>query len=138
MKAELAQWWRARRVDVQMQVSRIPWDPLYTICTWILFPLDMFWSWRSVRQFPPGTYIEDCAYHPCIILTNDWGDLDCWDIVRGNWTSCSLFHCGIKKLTYDEVKEHIDLHRTGGEKALAMKYGEWTEKDYEEFEKNWR
>lgn len=105
-------------------------------------PIKTYRDWKDTRDdlraFGPGTLIENCNYHPCIVLRIDeFGDIDAWDLIGQHETSCSLWHCGIVKLTPDEVQECLRLHRDGGNKALAMNRG-WSPENYDQFEKTWR
>lgn len=65
---------------------------------------------KSTESFAPGDLYEDCAYHPCLcvgVVDNDdeegiWGI----SLIDGSYPrKCSLYHCGVRKLTIDEAWE---------------------------------
>lgn len=53
-----------------------------------------------------GSFYEDCAYHPCLCISCD-EELDevlGISLIDGSTPrSCSLSHCGIKKISLEEV-----------------------------------
>jgi hypothetical protein len=51
-----------------------------------------------------GDFYEDCAYHPCLCTYSNGDDIEGISLVDGSIPrSCSLKHCGIKKLTTEEA-----------------------------------
>ncbi len=53
-----------------------------------------------------GDIFEDCAFHPVLSLGVDYEGDDIWGIslIDGSHPrSCSLVHCGVRKLTLEEV-----------------------------------
>lgn len=53
-----------------------------------------------------GDIFEDCAFHPVLCLGVDYEDDDIWGIslIDGSHPrSCSLVHCGVRKLTLGEA-----------------------------------
>jgi len=61
-------------------------------------------------SFAPGDIYEDCAQHPCLcvgVVDNDYEE-GIWGIslIDGSYPrSCSLYHCGVRKITVDEAWE---------------------------------
>ena len=53
----------------------------------------------------PGDFYEDCRYHPmlCIAVDEDEDDLDGISLIDGFIGSCSLTHCGVQSLTFEEA-----------------------------------
>jgi hypothetical protein len=55
----------------------------------------------------PGDLFEDCRYHPCLCI--EAGSADDPDgvcgisLVDGSPCGCSIRHCGLRKLTVEEV-----------------------------------
>ena len=104
----------------------------------LVYPIWHIKNFFFCRKFPVGSYVEDCRFHPCIVTKNDGlGDIEVISLCNSTFNSCSLYHCGIVRLTEEQVREYIKAYKEGGNKALAMKNG-WSEKDYDEFEKEWR
>jgi hypothetical protein len=63
---------------------------------------------RAARVLPlqPGDIYEDCAFHPVLCLEANYKTDELWGIslVDGSYPrSCSLVHCGVKKLTPKEA-----------------------------------
>ena len=53
-------------------------------------------------KLKPGDIYEDCAYHPVLCLGVDYTKDEIWGVslVDGTYPrSCSLIHCGVRKLT---------------------------------------
>lgn len=68
-----------------------------------------------------GDIFEDCAYHPVLCLGVDYQDDDIWGIslIDGSYPrSCSLLHCGVRKLSLDEAWE-IKMHGPSDEEDKA-------------------
>jgi hypothetical protein len=62
----------------------------------------------SPSDFQPGDYYEDCAFHPCLCIRVDRDIEDDGllgvSLVDGSYPrSCSLRHCGVRKLTFAEA-----------------------------------
>jgi hypothetical protein len=53
----------------------------------------------------PGDYFEDCRYHPavCVRIDYDEDDIVGLSLVDGSPSGCSLSHCGVRKLSFDEA-----------------------------------
>lgn len=121
----LKRFWRDIRFFLSYDL-RVPY--------WLLQPWNTWQERRIIKEFPPGTLIEDCSYHPCIVLENDGkGDLTTFDLVLGHGGGgCSIFHCGVIKLSLDEVHHMLDLYKEGGDRAL-LKYRGYSPEDIERF-----
>ncbi len=101
-------------------------------------PIASIRRYIRIKSFPVGTLVEDCRYHPCIVTENtEDGDIEVLSFASLKLSFCSLFHCGVTKLTPKELNERIDIYHKDGEKGLVINSG-WTEKDWEAFEKEWR
>lgn len=60
--------------------------------------------------FAPGELYEDCSYHPCLCVGVDYeeGEDGIWGIslIDGSYPRCcSIFHCGVRKLSVEEAWE---------------------------------
>jgi hypothetical protein len=57
----------------------------------------------------PGDLFEDCRYHPCLCIEgNSKEDPDGVygiSLVDGTPSGCSIYHCGLRKLSVEEVVE---------------------------------
>ena len=55
--------------------------------------------------FRPGDYYEDCSFHPCLCIAVDGlGGISGISLIDGSSPrSCDIAHCGVRKLTLDEV-----------------------------------
>lgn len=105
--------------------------------SWLVYPISNFRDWKHIREFPPGTVIENCSYHPCIIIENDGGDITALSLITNSETCCSLFHCGVVKLTAHEVQARIKAYKDNGERGLMALVG-WPEEEIENFMREWR
>jgi hypothetical protein len=59
-------------------------------------------------EIKPGDIYEDCAYHPVLCVEVDYKNDEIWGIslIDGSQPrSCSVLHCGVRKLTVDEAWE---------------------------------
>lgn len=52
-----------------------------------------------------GDFFEGCSFHPllCFAVDYEMDSLDGISIVDGSVQSCSIFHCGVRKLTPREA-----------------------------------
>jgi hypothetical protein len=75
---------------------------------------------RRAQDFPPGTLYEDCKFHPMMCLHVDvdefinvngdpWCSEDIYGVslIDGKISSCSLHHCGVRKLTNEQAAKMI-------------------------------
>lgn len=54
----------------------------------------------------PGDIYEDCAFHPvlCVKVDEEEDEISGISLIDGSWPrSCSLGHCGVRKLTVEEA-----------------------------------
>lgn len=59
-----------------------------------------------MTSISPGDYYEDCSYHPCLCISvdEDGDGISGISLVDGSYPrSCSIEHCGIRKLSLEEV-----------------------------------
>ena len=86
---------------------------------WVARPITTYRRYRKVKLHSPGTLIETCSYHPAIIVSIDSdGHIWHYDLIKGEFGSCSLFHCGIIKIDMKKAIAMRDTYKTGGWKAL--------------------
>jgi hypothetical protein len=61
---------------------------------------------RSAADLQPGDIYEDCAYHPCLCVRIEEDDVEGISLVDGTVPrSCSIAHCGVRRLTPQEAWE---------------------------------
>ena len=58
-----------------------------------------------MEDFAPGDYYEDCSFHPCLCVAVDGqGGISGISLIDGSAPrSCDINHCGVRKLTLDDV-----------------------------------
>jgi hypothetical protein len=58
-------------------------------------------------ELVPGDLFEDCRYHPCLCIeggsADDPSGVYGISLVDGSPCGCSISHCGLRKLTVEEV-----------------------------------
>ena len=87
-------------------------------------------------------YFVNCNYHPVRLTKYSWGK---WDhdvggvaLTNGGLCSCCLYNCVPEPITESQAIEMVAVWKKGGNRALAVRYGGYTEEAYTEFEKAWR
>jgi hypothetical protein len=64
-------------------------------------------SRRKVKlEISPGDIYEDCAYHPvlCVSIDEEGDEISGISLIDGSTPrSCSLGHCGVRKLTVEQA-----------------------------------
>lgn len=52
-----------------------------------------------------GDYFESCSFHPCLCVEVDetGRNIEGVSLVDGHMQSCSVVHCGIRKLSLEEA-----------------------------------
>jgi hypothetical protein len=61
---------------------------------------------RSAADLRPGDIYEDCAYHPCLCVRIEDDDVEGISLVDGSFPrSCSIQHCGVRRLSPAEAWE---------------------------------
>jgi len=100
---------------------------------------------RIMKKLKVGSYFIDCSYEPCIVTAKGFSYQDLYgawvdgkSLVSDSETSCSIMHCGPEPIDKDKADEMIAEYKKGGSRALVIKYGGWSEEDYDAFEKKWR
>jgi len=74
---------------------------------------------RERLDLSVGEVYEDCAYHPvlCVSVSYEEDDIQGVSLVDGSYPrSCSLRHCGVRKLTIEEAWE---IRRNGPSDPVA-------------------
>ena len=58
----------------------------------------------SNLKFKPGDFYEDCAFHPCLCTHVSGHDIEGISLIDGSVPrSCDIVHCGVRKLTLEDV-----------------------------------
>jgi len=61
---------------------------------------------RSAAELHPGDIYEDCAYHPCLCVRVEDDNVEGISLIDGSFPrSCSIAHCGVRRLTAEEAWE---------------------------------
>ena len=77
---------------------------------------------QTESDLRPGDYYEDCACHPCLCIRVLDDEVAGISLVDGSMDRCcSVRHCGVRRLTYEEAVEWklygprgVDLPPEGG------------------------
>lgn len=90
------------------------------------------------KIFPPGIIVQDCSYHPCMVVRIRGDTLELMSLVVPEKEThfCSGYLCGVYPMHHQEVKDHILIYQKEGNKGLAILNG-WTEEDFDDFEREW-
>jgi len=76
-------------------------------------------SQAVLPEIQPGTFYEDCRYYPILCLVRDDldGSLTGLCLIDGYVGDCSLFHCGVVPLSFEEaIQRYAAFH---GEKEAS-------------------
>jgi len=58
----------------------------------------------SEDQIKVGDYFEDCAYHPCVVVSIEMGCVNGISLVDGSYPrNCGILQCDLRILTLEEV-----------------------------------
>jgi hypothetical protein len=59
----------------------------------------------SVGKIQAGDYFESCSFHPCVCIEVDetGRNIEGISLIDGHMQNCSVIHCGIRKLSFDEA-----------------------------------
>ena len=61
---------------------------------------------KSEEELEVGDFFEDCAYHPCLVVTKGNGTVQGISLVDGSFPrDCGGSQCGVRKLTPREAIE---------------------------------
>lgn len=92
-----------------------------------------------IRIFNIGDIYEDCSYHPvrCTEINYEGDDISGVSLLDGSGPrSCSLTHCGIRKLTRQEAAKIVKIYRKGGNRALMRNAG-WSNRAIDDHYLRW-
>lgn len=79
----------------------------------VKIPIMEWYNERLLRkEFPPGSYIEDCRYHPCVVLGIISGGIWCISLINSKQITCDPVLCGVKKLDVNQVNDIITKYKT--------------------------
>lgn len=93
---------------------------------------------RKTHGLKVGDVYQDCAYHPVRCTELDGDDISGISLLDGSSPrSCSIKHCGVRKMKDNEVKKAVAAWEKGGEKEL-MRLNGWEDKDIKKFHREWR
>ena len=117
------------------------WLQCHGVSFWLLYPIETFKRVLHRRKFHVGDIIEKCDYHPAYIskIYHEEGgqaSIDAISLLTHQEGSCSLFHCGVRHLTDEEIKRKKEAWELDGDKGLAIDAG-WLPDDYDKYEKIW-
>lgn len=110
---------RRMRLGIKWYVDgyRSSWSPPFRgmrVLRWALE--ERGWELNQGGRLCVGDYVEDCRYHVCRVESVDYegDDLGVVSIFDGSRSSCSMRHCGIRKLRVHEVQVMRMWYRAGG------------------------
>jgi hypothetical protein len=91
-------------------------------------------------------YFINCDFHPAKLTSFGWNpkkdlcgtDVDGISITTNKGCSCSIKYCDPEPITELTALEMLTIYTEQGDRGLAIKYGGYTEQEYDEFVKNWR
>jgi hypothetical protein len=76
-------------------------------------------SIEEIVKFKKGDIYEDCAFHPVVCENISGDDIEGVSLLDGSRPRrCSIKHCGVRKITKNEVAGTIAVWRNGGEQGL--------------------
>jgi hypothetical protein len=83
---------------------------------------------RTPDDLKPGEIYEDCARHPCLCLcAEDEDEVRSVSLVDGSYPrSCSIGHCGVRKLTVEEARRWKESGPEGVELEPGHRWWETT------------
>lgn len=80
---------------------------------------------KTVIPLKPGDIIEDCRYHPCVVLDvnqDDLGDDDeihMRSLITGSTGYCSAQYCGVRLISQGELAAWEEYGPRSGEALVA-------------------
>lgn len=87
-----------------------------------------------------GTYVEDCRYHPCIIVRRNFplddfsdSEFSALSLVNGVTNNCSVYHCGPVPLSKADAEERAHFMKERGMEAYLRRYVGFTEENIEKW-----
>lgn len=100
---------------------------------------------KRLRELLTTGYFINCNYHPVELTSYGFShhdifgsDVDGVALTNGGGCSCSMWHCNPEPITKEQALEMAEVWKNGGDRALAIKYGGYTEEQYTQFENEWR
>ncbi len=61
---------------------------------------------KAEKVVKPGQYYEDCSLHPCLCVRVDGDEVSGISLIDGSYPrSCSLNHCGVIGLTFEQAMD---------------------------------
>lgn len=88
-----------------------------------------------------GDVYQGCSYHPLkmigITFYDHGGSVDGISLLDGSQQSCSLYNCGVYKMTEKEIEDHKVAWEAEGELGL-MRLNGWSHEDAKNFMEVWR
>lgn len=90
------------------------------------------------KRIRVGDIFESCDYHPlrCTYVNYYADDIRGVSLISGKEGCCSIWHCGVYRLTNERAQQLIDAYNAEGEVGLMVASG-WTLADANQFMKDW-
>ncbi len=83
---------------------------------------------KSYSQIKPGSFYEDCGFHPCVCtrVNPEDDEIQGISLVDGSYPrSCSVKHCGVQLLSFDEA---VNRKLKGPPRGRVPKHKQWWSK----------
>ena len=58
---------------------------------------------EKLKKFKVGEYFEGCNFHPILVTENSGDNVVGISLINGSHTSCSVRHCGCRKISVNEA-----------------------------------
>jgi len=100
---------------------------------------------RRLDLIRQAGYFLNCNYHPVKLTSYGYYNKDVFGtdvegiaLTTGVSCSCSVYYCSPVPITDEKARNLVTMWKQGGDRALAIHEGGWTEESYSAFEKEWR
>lgn len=91
------------------------------------------------KRIRVGDIFESCGYHPvrCTYVNYYSDDIRGTSLISGKESCCSIWHCGVVRITDERAQQLIDAYNADVEVGLMLVSG-WTIEDADKFMRDWR
>lgn len=101
---------------------------------------------KTLREILRTGYFVNCNYHPIKLTEYGFSHHDVFGTevagigltINKSISRCSVWYCNPEPISEEKALEMVETWKQGGDRALAITYGGYTEEQYTQFEKEWR